>query len=450
MSNGRIKAYIEASKDRFMDELREIVRQPSISAQDVGVKECAQLIAKALEKRGFQVRLLHAGGQPAVYAELKGKSSKKLLFYNHYDVQPPEPLEAWDSPPFAAEIKEGRIYARGVSDHKGSMMARIHAIDAILATEGELPCTVKFIIDGEEESGSPSLKPIVEQNLDLLKADAALYAGGAKDEKDRPTVRCGHKGMCYVQLTAKGANQDLHSRWATIVPNPAWRLLRALATLKSQREEVLIEGFYDDVDPITPEDEEAMRKMPFATDVMKQNWGLISLLKNVDGLDALKTFLFTPTCNIAGFTSGYGGKGGKTVLPCTASAKLDMRLIPHQRPHDIYEKVKRHLAKHGFSDVQVDLLWAAEPARTPLHEHIVRLVVDSTRRIYGQEPLVSPLWGGSAPRYLLSDKRFLGIPTVADTGVSNADSRHHGPNENLRISDYFQNVEHMADVIMRF
>jgi acetylornithine deacetylase/succinyl-diaminopimelate desuccinylase-like protein len=450
MSRNSIKSYIESNQDRFVAELQELVRQPSISAQNIGMEECAQLLTKILEKRGFQVRLLEAGGHPSVYGERKGSSGKVLLFYSHYDVQPPDPIEAWKSPPFAAEIREGKIYGRGVSDHKGTIMARMHAIDAIVSIGGKIPSTLKFILDGEEESGSPSLKAIVLQNRELLKADAAFYAGGGKDEKDRPTVRCGHKGMCYVELTSKAANQDLHSRWAAIVPNPAWRLIQGLRTLKNERDEILIPGFYEEVNPVTADDEAAMRTIPFEVDTIKKNFGLKSLLKDVSGMDALRNFLFSPTCNIAGFTSGYSGKGQKTLLPHTASAKIDMRLVPSQRPLDIFEKLKRYLKESGYGDIQVDLISTLEPARTPVSDPIVRQVVDSTRRVYGQDPVVSPIWAGSSPRYLFSKKEYLGIPMVTDTGVSNADSRHHSPNENIRIADYLQGIELMADILQRF
>lgn len=450
MAHESIKSYIETHRDEFIAELQEFVRQPSISAQNIGMHECAQLVTKILEKRGFQVKLLEAKGHPCVYGERKGTSDKRLLFYNHYDVQPPEPLDAWDSPPFAAEIRQGKIYGRGVSDHKGTFLARIQAIDAIVGTGGEIPSTLKFILDGEEESGSPSLKTIIEQNRDLLKAEAAFYAGGGKDEKDRPTIRLGHKGMCYVELTAKAANQDLHSRWAAIIPNPAWRLIQALTTLKNVRNEILIPGFYDDIDPVTPDDESAMRTMPFEVDAIKKNFGVNSLVNDVGGMDALRNFLFSPTCNIAGFTSGYSGKGQKTLLPRTASVKMDMRLVPSQRPHDIFEKFKRHLKDSGYGDIQVDLVSTLEPARTPVSEPIVRQVVESTRRIYKQDPVIIPIWAGSSPRYLFSKKEYLGIPMVTDTGVSYADSRHHSPNENIRVDDYLQGIELMADILQRF
>ncbi len=450
MSPDSIKSYIEGNQERFIAELQELVRQPSISAQNVGMKECVQLLIRLMKKRGFEVKLLEAGGHPTVYGERKISSGKTLLFYNHYDVQPPEPLDAWHSPPFAAEIREGKIYGRGVSDHKGTFMARLHAIDAVLETGSKIASTLKFIVDGEEESGSPSLKTIIEQNRDLLKADAAFYAGGAKDEKDRPTVRCGHKWMCYVELTAEGANQDLHSRWAAIVPNPAWRLIQALHALKNEHNDILIPGFYDDVDPVTPADEAAMRTMPFEAETIKKNFGLTSLVKGVSGMDVLRHFLFSPTCNIAGFASGYTGKGQKTLLPHSASVKMDMRLVPSQVPGDVFDKLKRHLKASGYEDIRVELISTLEPARTPVSDPIVSRVIDSARRVYGQEPVVIPIWAGSSPRYLFSKKEYLGIPMVTDPGVSYADSRHHSPVENIRISDYLQGVELIADILQRF
>jgi acetylornithine deacetylase/succinyl-diaminopimelate desuccinylase-like protein len=450
MSLGRIQSYIKDNENRFIQELQEVARQPSISAQDVGVKVCARLFEQVLAKRGFQVQYLEAGGQPALFARRQGKEGKALLFYNHYDVQPPEPLDLWDSPPFSAEIRNGKMFGRGVSDHKGSLMARIHAIEAIVASEGELPITIKFILDGEEESGSPTLWTILDKNRELLKADAALWSGGAKDEEDRPTLRCGNKGVCKVRLSAETANQDLHSRWAPIVQSAAWRLVNALNVLKNDQEKILIKGFYDHIEPLTPEDETALKKFPFASDILKKNFGVSSLIDSLEGTEALKRNLFGPTCNIAGMVSGYTGMGSKTVLPCNAWARMDMRLVPNQKPLDILEKVKRHLLVNGFADIKVELLSTSIPSRTSLQSHIVKQVAESVTRVYGQEPVLHPISGGVGSRYLIEAKEYLGIPMVADTGVSYADSRHHSPNENIRIADYMQGVMHMADLIKHF
>jgi acetylornithine deacetylase/succinyl-diaminopimelate desuccinylase-like protein len=201
---------------------------------------------------------------------------------------------------------------------------------------------------------------------------------------------------------------------------------------------------------VTPGDEAAMRTMPFEVDAIKKNFGVNSLVNDVGGMDALRNFLFSPTCNIAGFTSGYSGKGQKTLLPRTASVKMDMRLVPSQRPRDIFEKFKQHLKSSGYGDIRVDLVSTLEPARTPASEPIVRQVVESTRRIYKQDPVIIPIWAGSSPRYLFSKKEYLGIPMVTDTGVSYADSRHHSPNENIRVDDYLQGIELMADILQHF
>jgi acetylornithine deacetylase/succinyl-diaminopimelate desuccinylase-like protein len=445
MSGHGIHGYIESNRERFISELRQVVQQPSISSQGVGMDECASLIEGMLEKRGFQTRLLSSGGYPAIYAERRGESRKAILCYGHYDVQPPDPLEEWASPPFAAEIRDGKIFGRGVSDHKGSLVSRLHAVDALLAVDGTLPLTVKFILEGEEESGSRTLSEIVRQHRDLLAADFALYAGGAKDENDSPVIRCGQKGMCYVQLTCTGASQDLHSRTAALVPSPVWRLVQALASLKDEQGRVTIPGFYDDVDPVSEQDMEALRTVPFNADRMKLNWGISRFVGGVEDVEALEQYLFTPTCNISGISAGYTGVGMKTVLPCRASAKLDLRLVPSQQPLDIVDKLRSHLEMGGFGDVEVDVLGTFEPARTPLTHPLVRSAVQASRRVYGQEPVVMPLWSGSGPRYLFSN--YLGIPMIADPGVGHSDGRHHAPNESLRIDDYIQGIHLMAELL---
>ncbi len=439
-----IQGYVEANRDRFIAELREVVQQPSISSQNVGMEECARLVRGMLEKRGFRTRMLSAGGHPAVYAERPGTSATTVLCYGHYDVQPPEPLDEWLSPPFAAEIREGAIYGRGVSDHKGSFMARLHGIDALLALDGELPVTLKFLIEGEEEGGSPTLPEIVRQHADLLKADYALYAGGSKDENDRPVVRCGQKGLLYVELACTGAKQDLHSRHASVVPSPVWRLIHALGTLRDAQGQVTIPGFYDDVIPPSPEDMDALRSVPFAEAKMKANFGISEFVGGVRGLEALKQFLFNPTCNVAGITAGYSGKGAKTVLPCRASAKMDLRLVPEQMPQDIAAKLRRHLDAGGYWDITMQILGTLEPTRTPLNAPISQAVIEASRRVYGQEPVVYPIWAGSGPRYVF--KRYLGLSMVADPGVGHCEGRHHAPNESVRIADYLQGVQVAAEV----
>ena len=241
-----IDRYLEEHLDESVAELSRLCAQPSVSAQNWGLVECADLVAEMLRRRGFHAEVMPTGGAPVVYAERKGKSDKTLLFYNHYDVQPPEPLELWQTPPFEPVLRDGSLYARGVSDDKGHITSRLFAIDALLDRDGELPCGVKFVIEGEEETSSAHLKPFVENNVDLLRAEACVWEFGGVDFRDAPMQYLGLRGICYVELSVETASQDVHSGLGgSIFANAAWRLTWALSTLKGPDERIRIPGHYD-------------------------------------------------------------------------------------------------------------------------------------------------------------------------------------------------------------
>lgn len=240
--NSYLKQHLKSS----ISELSRFCEQPSVAAQNWGLGECADLVAVMLKSRGFEVEIMSTGGAPVVYGERKGQMAKTLLFYNHYDVQPPEPLELWDSPPFTPTLRDGKLYARGVSDDKGHLTSRLHAIDALLDIDGELPCNVKFVVEGEEEISSVHLKDFVINNVDKLKADACIWEFGGVDHREVPVQYLGLRGICYVELSVETANIDVHSGLGgSIFPNAAWRLIWALATLKGEDEHIRIPGHYD-------------------------------------------------------------------------------------------------------------------------------------------------------------------------------------------------------------
>jgi len=247
----KIDSYLDKNFDQSLKELKRYVSQPSISAQNLGLKECAQIVKEMLEKRGFKTQIMSTDGAPVVFGERKGKSNKTLLIYNHYDVQPPEPLELWESPPFKPEIRAGKMYGRGVSDDKSHLTSRLFALDAILDSEGELPCNVKFIVEGEEETSSVHLHGFIKENLETLKADACIWEFGGVDHRDMPMQYLGLRGICYVELSVESLGTDVHSgTGGSIFPNAAWRLVWALNSLKGPDERILIHGFYDNI--ITP------------------------------------------------------------------------------------------------------------------------------------------------------------------------------------------------------
>lgn len=447
--NSSIDQFLENHLDESMQELFTYCAQPSIAAQKIGINECAVLTRIMLEKRGFAVQVFQTPGSPIIFAERKGRVEKTLLFYNHYDVQPPEPLELWESPPFEPTLRDGILYARGVSDDKGHLTSRLFAIDALLAKDTELPCTIKFVVEGEEEVSSVNLEHFVRTQRDLLKADACIWEFGSVDFNERPVQYLGLRGISYVELYVKTANQDVHSgTGGSIFPNAAWRLVWALESLKGPDERIKIDGFYDDVKPVPERSRKLMAELPDSADEYKNRYGLKGFLKGLSGgIDLNIEEVFTPTCTICGLTSGYQGKGSKTVLPAEAHAKVDFRLVPDQRPECIIPLLRAHLDKHGFQDIEIIDLGSEAPAVTDPDDPFVNLVVESAADVYGQTMQIVPLTGGSGPNAIFMDT--LKIPIVT-AGISHPGSQAHAPNENVRLDLYLKGAKHIARIILAF
>jgi acetylornithine deacetylase/succinyl-diaminopimelate desuccinylase-like protein len=445
-----ILAYIDEHRERYIDLVQRACRQPSISTQNVGIQEMAELCRAMLAEVGAAARLVPIeDGNPVVFGQIDGPSKRVLNLYNHYDVQPPEPLDLWDSDPFAAEVRDGRIWARGVGDNKGHLVARICAVDAWRNVRGGLPLTIRFIYEGEEEIGSPNLERFVrEHRAEIAPADGCIWEGGGKDFSGRIRLSCGLKGICYVELTAKGANTDLHSSRATIVPNPAWRLTWALASLKAPDERVTIGGFNDRVLPPTPEEERALEAMPFEEEEFLRTFGLDRFLLDLRGQPLKLKDMFQPTCTICGIAGGYTGPGIKTVLPNAATAKVDMRLVPDQDPHEIFRLLRAHLDAHGFADVETRLVAAEHPAKTALDAPLVKAVQEVVRKLHGHEAITVPITPGSGPMYVLC--QAIGVPAVSSPGGGNPDARIHAPNENMIVEDYFMAIKGMAMLFEEF
>ncbi|RLG40068.1 MAG: peptidase M20, partial [Thermoproteota archaeon] len=329
-------------------------------------------------------------------------------------------------------------------DNKGNIISRIHAVWAFLSAIGEVPVNVKFFVEGEEEIGSPHLAPFVEEHKELLKADCGIWEFGGVDHEGRPNIWLGLKGILYVELRVRETAVDTHSSMAPIVPNAAWRLVWALNSLKSEDGRVLVEGFYDDVVKPTRMELELIERIPYPEEEVKKDLGLESFLKDLTGAELVKTLLLEPTCTICGLNSGYTGEGSKTVLPSTAMAKIDFRLVPNQRPKEILKKLREHLDKRGFNDVEIVVHGFLEPAKTPVEEDFVQLVIRAAEEVYQKEAVVYPTSAGSGPLYLF--RNVLGIPMVS-VGVGYPLSRAHAPNEHIRIKDYLLGTKLIARII---
>ncbi len=441
-----IDQYLSSHLDENIAELSDLCRLPSVSAQNRGLEETAGLAARMLEKRGFAVSVFPTGGAPIVFAERKGRSPRTLLFYNHYDVQPAEPLELWESPPFEPTLRDGKLFGRGVSDDKGHFVNRLFAIDAILAAQGELPCGIKFLVEGEEEVSSEHLEEFVTGHKELLAADACVWEFGAVDNRGIPIQHLGLRGICYVELSVETANQDVHSGLGgSIFPNAAWRLVWALSTLKNEEERILIDGHYDRVIPPSARDLEYMGALPDNSQEYHDRYGIKKFLKDMTGgVDLRVAEVFQPTCTICGLSSGYEGPGVKTVLPAKATAKVDFRLVPDQKPAEILQGLRRHLDKHGFQDVQIKDLGSEPAARTDPDHPFVRMVVEAARDVYGAPMQIVPMTGGSGPNYIFIDA--LGVPVVT-AGFGYPGAQTHAPNENLILDHYLKAARHTARII---
>lgn len=451
----KIDSYIENHLNESLEELSRLCAQPSVSAQNYGLKECANLVAEMLHKRGFEIKIMPTGGAPAVYGERKvsgdknSAGEKTLIFYNHYDVQPAEPLELWDSPPFEPTLRDGKLYARGVSDDKGHITSRLLAIDAILDEQGSLPCNVKFLVEGEEEAGSVSLEDFVRAHTAQLAADACVWEFGGVDHREIPIQYLGLRGICYVELWVETASTDVHSgTGGSIFPNPAWRLVWALNSLKGPDERIRIPGFYDDIQPPSQRDIELMKALPEVADEYKSRYGVKHFLKGLTGGVELRLEeVFQPTCTICGLTAGYQGPGSKTVLPARASAKVDFRLVPNQTPEKVLTALRDYLDSQGFNDVQITYMGGEPPARTDPDDPFVRLVVEAARDVYGVPMQVIPLTGGSGPNYAFS--HHLHVPIVS-SGIGYPGSKAHAPNENIRLDLYVKGARHIARILKEF
>lgn len=443
MGLSQLSSLIEERKDEYLQQLFMLLRQKSISAQNTGIKECAELVKGIMEESGLKTRLINTEGHPFVYGEIiKDPDAFTLLIYGHYDVQPPEPLDEWKSPPFEPTIRDGKIYCRGAGDNKGQFMAQVLAVKTYMDTFFELPINIKMVIEGEEEIGSPNLASFVERHKDLLKADLVYTSDGPMHDSGAPFVLLGVRGMLYVELTARGADWDNHSgNKGNIVPNPAWNLIDLLRTMRDEKGRVLIEGFYDHVRKPTEMEKENIRRLPFNREQVAEKIGYKDL--DMDGETYYHKLTMEPTFNIAGFTSGYGGEGSKTIIPAKATVKMDMRLVVDQDPDDIYEKFCVHVKKHA-PDVSVRRLGDMKPSRTPGDLDVVKVVTEAVKESYGTEPILQPSLGGSLPDYVWT--KILKVPSIV-VPYANFDEGNHSPNENIGVDNFLKGISCTCHVI---
>jgi acetylornithine deacetylase/succinyl-diaminopimelate desuccinylase-like protein len=448
ISTSAVDAYIEKHSRRFVDDLKELCSFPSISnhGRDA-VQPARDWIAERLARHTDRVETLEAGGMPALYAEVPGAGRRKLLLYQHYDVQPVDPVDLWDSPPFEPTEKDGKIVARGVADDKADVMARIHALET-LKELGEVPVTLRFLIEGEEEIGSRTFEKIAHDHAAKLRADGCLWeSGNSFDDAGRPMLQFGCRGLVYLTLRVKLLDFDQHSGFASIYPSAAMYLVGALASLRDQDMNIKIDGFYDKVVNPTDADRRMMAGIDPEIEKRRTLVGFDKLVRDPKPDQVIEQMLFLPTCNIAGITTGYQGPGSKTVLPAEATAKLDFRLIPNQDPDEVRELLRRHLDRNGFEKVEILAGEGEKPARSDPSSAVAKAVIETVREMHG-EPVLWPFMPATGPMHpVVAD---LGIPTVLPVGVGRPDNRIHAPNENIRAADYINTVRLMCRIWERF
>jgi acetylornithine deacetylase/succinyl-diaminopimelate desuccinylase-like protein len=436
-----VRDVVEENANRYLGWLTQACSIPSLAGRPDDLTEMAAWIEDRFAELGATTqRLAYESAPVAILAEL-GSGDRSVLVYDHYDVQPVDPIELWDSPPFEPQTRGRILYARGVADNKGDLVARLAGLEVYREVYGELPVTVKFIIEGEEETGSKSFEAMVNRYGDRLNAGGCVWEGTGIDHSGRPELVFGAKGLAYIELTYRGLASDQHSALAAIAPSPVWHLIDALGTLRDPTGRVLIDGFYDDVRGPTEDDMKVLESYPFEEEAERQRLGVSDFVGGDTGVDLLRRLFFEPTCNIAGIIAGFTEPGtSKTVLPKEAMAKIDLRLVPDQDPEDIVAKVRKHLANNGFADIHLTAYSMEHPVRSPADSLIGKAAVAAAREVFEQPAAISPMMIGTGPMYPVA--HTLGLPTVSPAGVCRPDSNIHAPNENVRIDDYLAIIEY--------
>ncbi len=437
--------HLRARREENIRQLIDFLKIPCISTTNHRVREGAEFLAGVMDRAGIETKIMETKGLPLVYGEAKGpEGAPTLLIYGHYDVQPADAAEGWTSDPFAPEIRSGRIYARGSGDNKGQHFAQIKAVEAYHATDTPLPINLKFLIEGEEEMGSPNLGEFVRKNKALLKADIACSSDGSMHPSARPTIALGCRGLLYIELTCRGAGKDLHSGgYGGAVESPFWRLTEAVGALRTKKGRVRLPGFYEAVRPLGEADKKSLADIPDPASELTAALGEGGMRQIAEPEKFYEKTLTQPNLNICGFQGGYSQDGVKTVLPGIAKVKMDFRLVVDQDPDRIFGDVCAFLENKGFDDIEVEKMAAFFPSKTPADHPLIEKILAAVEGAEG-EPIVFPNFGGSVPDILFT--RDLKIPSLWFP-FANADSNPHAPDENIRVDLLHRGSELAAAVI---
>jgi len=449
------QSFVDSNKDRLLEELKEFLRIPSVSTQPEhagDVQRAAEFVAQSLAKAGLEhVEIILTKGHPLVYADwLHAPGKPTVLCYGHYDVQPPDPLEEWISPPFEPTIRNGNIYARGSTDDKGQMYMHIKAVETLFAVNGTLPLNVKFLIEGEEECGGESIAAYLPLNTAKLKADVALVSDTELYAEGIPTMCVGLRGLVYTEIEARGPMRDLHSGvYGGAAPNAIFGLVELLAKLKDASGHIKIPGMYDDVTPPTPEEKASWDSLPFDEEEFRKTEVGSTQLTGEPGFTVMERTWARPTLEVHGIVGGYMSPGAKTVIPAKATAKVSIRLVPQQQPDKIVEAYKKFVAECTPAGIETSVrVLSASPAISVNPDHpAIAIAAQAFADILGRETVFTR-GGGSIP--IVGDfKTHLGIPTIL-MGFSNPDDGLHSPNEKYPIANYYAGIMTIAHFFEKY
>ena len=454
-----IEKIVDSEVNTMILDLKALINIPSVSAKNQSLVECAEVISTLMNRVGIHSEIIYLDPQdknstspkppPIVYGEIKSKKNpngKTILFYNHYDVQPEDPIDQWNFPPFSGEVSGNYIYGRGASDDKGELITRIKAVEYFLRETGDVPCNIKFLVEGEEEIGSIHIENYLNKYKEKFSCDGIIWEFGYVNEKNVPIISLGMKGLLYTELIAFGPNKDTHSSLAVIVENPAWNLLKLLNSIRDENGKILISDWYKEVRSFDHEEEKILRSELFEEDEFKKEYGISKFLGNISGIDVKKALCGSPTCNIAGFVSGYVEQGAKTIIPSFAKVKLDFRLVPDMEPQKQFERIQQHIKDSNITNIHVNFIHGEAAARTSSKDPFVLKVTESAKRVFG-DVILNVSSAGTGPMYAF--QKILKAPSIS-VGSTYVYSRIHSPNEFAKIDLLIKITKCIGEIIENY
>jgi len=441
-----IESFVEKNYERYEEELFELLRIPSISPVpgfEKDILECAEAFSKLMNSAGIKTKVYQTNGNPIVYGETEYKEGRTtILFYGHYDVQPEGDVGLWDSPPYEPEVRNDRIYARGIGDNKGQIFSHIKGYEVYNKMFGKANINLKYILEGEEESGSEQLRAFSEDHKEMLKADVTIWSDANMHISGRPVIILGLKGISYLKINVKGPSRDIHSQFAAVLPNPIWKLITVLNSLKDKNGHVLVPGFYEDTEPPSNEVLQAIKRIPGKLTDYTDDWGVTETLSNNEIEDFYLRYMYEPTLN-CGCISAGNPTSSKNVVPHEAAAWLDIRTVPNQKHTEICRKVKNFISSLEVPDIEVSC-FGIDPAYTPLDNPFISTIIGVLQSVWKKEPIIFPALGGSGPFHVFNV--VIGAPCIM---VPFADSQQHdhGPNESMPIRNIKSGISTSAKLI---